>query len=467
MEFTFGSKSENLQDHVLAGEVHDDPGHAHDAVFRRLTEEGPNYRNVGWLGTAGLMMKTQLGLGILSIPSVFDTLGMIPGLICLCVVAAITTWSDYIVGVFKLRHREIYGIDDACGLMFGRVGQEIFGFAFGLYWTFVCGSAMLSVSIGLNAVSSHGTCTATFMAIAAITGFIFASIRTLGRISWLAWLGLVCIISSVIIVTIAVGVQDRPVAVPEDVVWVSDYKLFNTPSFTEAMSAISALIFAYAGTPAFFSLAAEMRDPNYYTRSLILCQTVITACYIAIGCVVYYFCGSYVTSPALGSAGVLIKKISYGIALPGLIVTTMLTCHLASKHVFVRILRGSKHLAANTLIHWSSWLGCTLGITIIAYLIASGIPIFGGLVSLIGALLATSLSFQPMGCMWLYDNWTSGKADRSFGWLFGVSWSIFIIVLGTFLTIAGTYASVVSIIDSYRISGGSAAWSCADNSGSV
>ncbi|KAH6988408.1 transmembrane amino acid transporter protein-domain-containing protein, partial [Ilyonectria destructans] len=438
-------KSEEPQDHVLAGEVHDDPGHAHDAVFGRLTEDGPNYRNVGWLGTAGLMMKTQLGLGILSIPSVFDTLGMIPGLICLCVVAAITTWSDYVVGVFKLRHREVYGIDDAGGLMFGRVGQEIFGFAFGLYWTFVCGSAMLSVSIGLNAVSSHGTCTAIFMVVAAITGFIFASIRTLGRISWLAWVGLVCIISSVIIITIAVGVQDRPASAPKDAVWVSDYKLFNTPSFTEAISAIY---------------------PNYYTRSLVLCQTVISACYIAIGCVVYYFCGSYVASPALGSAGILIKKVSYGVALPGLIVTTMLTCHLASKHVFVRILRGSRHLAANTFIHWSSWLGCTLVITVIAYIIASGIPIFGGLVSLIGALLATSLSFQPMGCMWLYDNWSSGKTDRSASWLFGVSWSIFVIILGSFLTVVGTYASIVGIMDSYRVSGGSAAWSCADNSGS-
>ncbi|KAF5675569.1 neutral amino acid permease [Fusarium denticulatum] len=437
---------------VFAGEVHDDPGHAHDAVFGRLTNDGPNYRNVGWVGTAGLMMKTQLGLGILSIPSVFDILGMIPGLICLCVIAAITTWSDYIVGTFKLRHREVYGIDDAGGLMFGRAGQEIFGFAFGLYWTFVCGSAMLSVSIGFNAVSNHGTCTAVFVAVAAVTGFIFASIRTLGKL--------------IIILTIAVGIQDRPAAAPKDTVWVSDYELFKKPSFTNAMSAICALIFAYAGPPAFFSIDAEMRDPRHYTRSLILCQTVISACYIAIGCVVYYFCGSYVASPALGSAGVLIKRVSYGIALPGLIVTTMLTCHLASKHVFVRVLRGSKHLAANTFTHWASWIGCTFGITVVAYVIASGIPIFGGLVSLIGALLATSLSFQPMGCMWLYDNWERGKQDRSISWFIGVLWSVTIIVLGTFLTTAGTYASVVDIIASYKVSGGSAAWSCADNSGS-
>jgi amino acid permease len=44
------------------------------------------------LGAAILMMKTQIGLGVLSIPLVFDTLGMIPGIIILVSIAAITTW---------------------------------------------------------------------------------------------------------------------------------------------------------------------------------------------------------------------------------------------------------------------------------------------------------------------------------------------------------------------------------------
>lgn len=76
------------------------------------------------------MMKTQIGLGVLSIPSAFDTLGLIPGIICLIVIAAITTWSDYIVGVFKLQHPEVYSIDDAGGLMFGRIGREVLATAF-------------------------------------------------------------------------------------------------------------------------------------------------------------------------------------------------------------------------------------------------------------------------------------------------------------------------------------------------
>jgi hypothetical protein len=128
------------------------------------------------------------------------------------------------------------------------------------------------------------------------------------------------------------------------------------------------------------------------------------------------------------------------------------------------MLHGSRHLTANTVKHWVIWLGCTFGVTVIAYIIASAIPVFGDLVSLVGALLGTPMCFQPMGGMWLYDNWSKGKDHRTMRWNLMVCWSIFVIVAGFFLMIAGTYGSVVSIINSYKESGGSAAWSCANNS---
>ncbi|OJJ01325.1 hypothetical protein ASPVEDRAFT_52279 [Aspergillus versicolor CBS 583.65] len=452
----------------MLGEVQSHPGMAHDDVFGEMSEGGPNYRDVGWLGTVALMMKTQIGLGVLSIPSAYDTLGLIPGLICMLTIAVITTWSDYMIGVFKLNHREVYSIADAGGLMFGRAGRTFLGSTFVLYWIFVAGSGMLSLSIGLNAVSTHGACTAVFVAVAAIIGLLFGSIRTLGRLSFLAWIGLICILIAVFTVTIAVGVQERPAAAPQsDGPWESDYKLFGNPSFTEAITAVSSLIFAYCGTPAFFAIVSEMRDPRYYTRSLLFCQGSVTAIYIVIGTVIYYYCGSYVASPALGSAGVLVKKVAYGFSLPGLMVTTMLVVHLPAKIIFIRILRGSKHLASNSPIHWLTWLGCTFSITLIAYIIASAIPVFDSLVSLIGALLGTLMSFQPMGCMWLYDNWKQGKVEKSPRWIAMVCWSVFVVLIGTFCMVAGTYGSVVGVVDSYKASGGSSAWSCADNSNSV
>lgn len=124
-------------------------------------------------------------------------------------------------------------------------------------------------------------------------------------------------------------------------------------------------------------------------------------------------------------------------------------------------------MAHNTFIHWATWLGLTFGTALSSYVVASAIPVFGGLVSLIGALLGTLMSFQPMGFMWLYDNWSKGKVDRSPKWMLMVCWSVFVIVSGTFLMIAGTYGSIVGIMDSYAQSGGSAAWTCADNSNSV
>lgn len=100
----------------------------HDAVFGEIAKEGgPNYRNVGWIGTVILSLKTQIGLGVLSIPSVFDTLGLVPGIICLLVIAFMTGWSAWTIGSFKLKHPEVYGIDDVGGLLFGRPGRIIVG----------------------------------------------------------------------------------------------------------------------------------------------------------------------------------------------------------------------------------------------------------------------------------------------------------------------------------------------------
>ncbi|KAL1304362.1 hypothetical protein AAFC00_003366 [Neodothiora populina] len=439
-----------------------------DAVFGELNEDGPNYRDVGWLGTTALMLKTNLGLGVLSIPAIFDTLGMIPGIICIIVVAFITGWSQYMIGVFKCRHPEVYGIEDVGGILFGPIAREILGAAFFIFWIFVSASGMLSVSIALNALSTHATCTAVFVVVAAIIAFLFSSIQTLGKITWLAWLGVACIITAILTLTVAVGVQGRPDGAPvRDGPWRSDYKLFATPSFTDAISACGSLVFAFAGTPGYFNIISEMRDPRGYTRAVMISQGFITALYIAIGIVVYYFCGSYVASPALGSAGTTMKKVCYGLALPGLLVSTILLSHLPAKFLFLRLLRGSRHLTSNSKTHWMVWLGCTLTVIICAYVIASAIPIFDGLISLIGALFGTFFNFHPFALMWYYDNWREGKAQRRPRWILLACWSFFVIAIGSFLLVAGTYGSIVGIIDSYHAAGGSRPFSCADNSHSV
>lgn len=146
----------------------------------------------------------------------------------------------------------------------------------------------------------------------------------------------------------------------------------------------------------------------------------------------------------------------------------------------MRFMRKSEHLTKNTPIHWMAWLGCTGGVVIVGYLIGSGIPVFNELISLIGAVFATFMSFHPMGCMWFYDNWN--RSDRNMKWRLGAAWAAFILIAGTFMVscivqllftatcpltlsqmIGGTYGSVLGIINSKERT---SPWSCADNSNS-
>lgn len=117
------------------------------------------------------------------------------------------------------------------------------------------------------------------------------------------------------------------------------------------------------------------------------------------------------------------------------------------------------------MTHWTVWLACTFSVTVISYIIASGIPVFGELVALIGALFGTLMCFHPMACMWLYDNWK--KTVRNTKWSILVGANIFILVGGSFLLVAGTYGAALGIDAAYKEGGGSKPWGCEDNSNSV
>lgn len=282
--------------------------------------------------------------------------GVGPGLVVVFVIGILTTWTDYIVGTFKLAHPEVYTLADVGQIMGGPILRETLGIMYWLYMTFVAGAGMLGCSTAFNALSEHGACTAVFVLVSAVISFGVASIQTLDRISWLTWVGIVGLMSGILTVTVAVGVQDRPSDAPATGPWSPGVVAVGSPSFTDAAAALASIIFSYAGAPGFFNIVSEMKDPRKYTRSLICCQALVMGTYMIVGAVVYHYCGQYVSSPALGSAGPLLKKISYGLALPGLIIGTVLNVHLPAKYLFVRILSGTQHLARNTRTHYLVWL---------------------------------------------------------------------------------------------------------------
>ncbi|KAJ9110935.1 hypothetical protein QFC20_002701 [Naganishia adeliensis] len=397
-----------------------------DAVFGAIGEDGPNYRNLGWTGASIVMVKVQVGLGVLSIPATLHTLGIVPGVILMLVICAMNSWSDWVVGDFKRRHPEVYSVADVGYMWFGPIGREIFGAIYWIFMVAVVGSSLLSISIALNAMSMHAVCTAVFVAVALVITFIFASIQTLDKIAWLTWSAVFGLVAALLVVTIGVAVQDRPADAPPTGPWEKDLQIFGKPSFLAAMSAVAQLVTAFAGAPAFFSIAAEMRDVRLFNRSLLCAQTFMISLYLAIGVTVYYYSGQYVASPALGSAGVLLKRVAYGIALPALIVTSVIYAHLPAKWMFVRALQGTADLTKNTVKHWVYWLGSVFIVVVCGYILASAVPVFSGLLGIIGSLFCAFLCITLM-----------------------------------------TWGSVIEIRDAYKLNGGQTPFGCADNSNSV
>lgn len=148
----------------------------------------------------------------------------------------------------------------------------------------------------------------------------------------------------------------------------------------------------------------------------------------------------------------------------GLLVSASLYLHVGAKYVFVRILRDSVHLQKNSVTHWTTWLGCTFIITAVGFLLGSGVPIFNYLLALAGSVCFAPLSLVLPGFLWVYDHqsFRTGTALRKVSyWL---HWGL--ILLGFFLTVAGTYSVVQELIDAYASGKIDRAFSCADNSGS-
>jgi hypothetical protein len=135
---------------------------------------------------------------------------------------------------------------------------------------------------------------------------------------------------------------------------------------------------------------------------------------------------------------------------------------MPAKYLFVRILRGTDDLSKNTKKHYIVWFSCVAGCTLFSYVIAryahypiaradelltctpslnSAIPVFGGLVGLIGALLGSILCLSMESAMWFYDFFSLRKTDKSFKYRALFAWAAFVGFCGIFICGAGVSTS--------------------------
>lgn len=238
------------------------------------------------------------------------------------------------------------------------------------------GSGLLGTSIAFNALSEHGACSVSFSFVSACLIICFSSIRKFDKMTWPMTGAFLSVMGGILAVVIGVTLRDRPAAAPATGDFVHGFQVVAHPSFAAAITATATIFIASASGPVYIPVIAEMRRPQDYRKAVIPVGIMVGSVYLSLSMVVYYYCGQWIATPSLGSAGPLIKKVAYGIALPSLIVSAGIFNHTSAKITFVRLMRNSKHLQANTWQHWSLWLGLNVGFGLLAFVAAEAIPVF-------------------------------------------------------------------------------------------
>ncbi|PYH98673.1 hypothetical protein BO71DRAFT_447075 [Aspergillus ellipticus CBS 707.79] len=442
------------------------PGEEAYEVFKRGDGQ-VDFRTVSWIRASAIFLKMLFATGILSIPSVMYDLGAFPGAVNLVGWCALNAYGAIVLGNFRTLYPQCHSVADMAQLTGGAIFRELVGFMFIATYVITAASGIIGVSAAFNALSLHATCTVWFSLISTVIIAACASVRKFSHIGWLTWVGFFSILTAVLIVVIGVTTRDRPAIAPQTGPYTLGYRAIGHPTFAAGITASATIFVSSAATSAFLPVISEMRKPKDYPKAVYLCLSFVTASYLAFSLVIYRWCGQWIASPALGSAGTTLKRVAYGIALPGLIVSGSLYIHVAAKYLFVRILRHSKHLQANTPIHWGTWLGCTVGMAAIAFILACAIPIFTYVLALVGSLCFAPLAISFPGWLWIYSHGHYWGAEV--GWTRRLVYGLHVLMigLGVFMMVGGTYGVIVQIMQAYSSGEVDGVFSCADNSGSV
>ncbi|OJJ36037.1 hypothetical protein ASPWEDRAFT_110065 [Aspergillus wentii DTO 134E9] len=406
------------------------------------------YKVLNWWQCGFLMVAETVSLGILSLPAVISSLGLAPSIVMLLFLGGMATYTGYVIGQFKWRYPHIHSMGDAGEVLMGSIGREVLGTGQLLLVIFIMGSHILTFTVAMNSITNHGTCSIVFGVIGLVLSFFLCLPRTLLKVSWLSIVSFISIFSAVMIAMIGVGIE-RP--------WSGGVKATIDTDLYHAFLAVCNIVFSFSGHVAFFGFMAELKDPKDYPKSLFLLQGIDTCLYMIAAVVIYCYAGQDVTSPALGSASPVVRKVAYGIALPTIVISGVVNGHVAAKYVYVRLFRNSDRLHKRDFVATWSWVGIGLVLWVIAWIIAEAIPVFSNLLSLVASLFASWFTYGLSGMFWLYLN--KGQYSATPMKMILTVVNIFIIGCAACICGLGLYVSGKALHDNPS----SASFSCANN----
>jgi hypothetical protein len=189
---------------------------------------------------------------------------------------------------------------------------------------------------------------------------------------------------------------------------------------------------------------SEMHTPRHYVKSVCTLGAFQTFLYTVIGAVIYAFVGQAVQAPALLSAGPVVSRVAFGIALPVIFISGSINISIGARYIHGNIYRDSLTRYVNSKRGWVTWVLLVAVCTAISWIVSEAIPVFTTILSISGALLNSGLCYYIPALIWFVlvkeGSWYSRRnwlraCCNALVFLFGIG------VLG-----CGTYATIVVLV---------------------
>lgn len=425
--------------------------------------ERSNYRTLDKWQACVLLITIEVGIGVLSLPSALKTLGLIPGIIAILGFGALTTYCGYILLQFYRRYPMVTNLVDCALYVGGKPFEYFLGAAFIFNLILICASVNITLSVALNTLSSHALCTVAFMAFPHIMCWILCMPRKLDFAAHFSYVCTVSIVAAVLIVMIALGVENNKALPGMDV----KITLVGKPTFVETVNALLNIAFAFAGNQSFINVMSEMKDPSKdFPPALYMQKSFEVVIYIIVACVIYGLAGDAVKSPALGSAPLIPAKVAYGIIIPSVLGTGLVIGVTAIKYMYTTIMRNVRpeQMYTHNAFTWTLWLALGTLFWIVSFVVSNAIPIFSSILNISSAIFISWFTFGLTSIFWFHLNWKVQWSTRRKCTLAILNYAIMAMTL--FLNVGGLYTSLKALIDIFNDPDSTlnGPFTCADNS---
>eukprot|EP00312_Isochrysidales_sp_CCMP1244_P027643 CAMPEP_0202782658 /NCGR_PEP_ID=MMETSP1388-20130828/63029_1 /ASSEMBLY_ACC=CAM_ASM_000864 /TAXON_ID=37098 /ORGANISM="Isochrysis sp, Strain CCMP1244" /LENGTH=441 /DNA_ID=CAMNT_0049452107 /DNA_START=18 /DNA_END=1339 /DNA_ORIENTATION=+ len=404
-----------------------------------------------WYHSSFLIMAEAMGMGVLGIPHATAQIGWVWGLTACVAFGLVSTYSSLLLGRVKndaFAQAESYA--DVALAAFGPAAARLTRASVLLTWQSILPFFLLACAESARTFAPWALLdTPTWLLLVALLLLPPLQLRTLHQVAWLSFASSVAIVAAISAIMAALLLQARDDAAPASPpsaggrrhsVW-----LPSGAASLDSFGAVSAFVFAYQCHSVLLEIMREMREPRSFPAAA-------RAAYGVMGLV--YTCTCVLAYGAYGSevAGFLPDSMPPGHAKR--LVGLLLALHTAVAYmVAAQPLHRSIH--ASLLAEPGGgaraalcWLCVSSGVLLLSIVLATAVPFFSDLQSLLGSLAGAPMMFGFPALFYL-------RACRAHGlalsWFDAAACHFLLYLLTPTLVVLGTLSSMRSIAHSWEV----------------